>query len=833
MKHLDYRHPNFDIALLQETFHGKVPFLNNWFNNLSKGRFFVVNSREAQVYCDPKKQEKLKKLNERILKSTSILFYLSQSVDSPTANWHTPPGFYNIDYLIFLINQSYITSGSQLSKLQIKFVDKVIYFLLHHSNCNLKLKLSYLKIFIEFAKIRSHIFAKYWITKSNDSMNSTIIGNLLLTETFEDHFLFIVDFFQYLHEGYPQALSNVLTNFVDINVNNNKMNSILQLTRFSHFKILIRLTTVMHEVSTRLKESTVHEKNYSTLTAPFIQFAVQYFTTSVIPLIYYLNYEKKNLRLLQSVIRIESSSIRWNDRPSSKQSFLAQKKRSLDLLTRCVKKNEEYISGLFIRSCLLRFVNSICNLFLQQIPYGEKFLSLHSVPNDILQNLVIYLTYNYDTIQDNSLGCFPGLDTWSIKKFSILCLNSEDWGLTHDNKRKLIQFYSTNCHIFKNDFIQNKLNSRVFITQCLDFYCRLQKERDETSTLCKDKLIIRDNILDIWLHLLLHNSSVEASLFISFYTIKLKSVFMESAASPNVACLCIMDLQTVIERMIHSALYIKNFPDLMRQTFVLKKKLRNEDMLYKKIGCLQQDVLLIKNALLFLEFGFTHFSTVFSTPILIPKIAMCLNFFLHKMQNFRSASVFTYFNYTIDLKILFEHFISFSRVMRNNQEFCEAIVDDPSNHFSTTNFELLTGQVEQSYGQDSVEFQECQQLFSTIVRLSDIKQTQTEQDALNGFTAAIPDKYCDPIMMTPIVEPYILPDSQLFTEKNTIISHLHVNEIDPFNRVPLTIKALHEYNQRPEIQSKLTQFKDEFALWKQAHKISSQLENSTSTPAVE
>ena len=78
----------------------------------------------------------------------------------------------------------------------------------------------------------------------------------------------------------------------------------------------------------------------------------------------------------------------------------------------------------------------------------------------------------------------------------------------------------------------------------------------------------------------------------------------------------------------------------------------------------------------------------------------------------------------------------------------------------------------------------------------------------------IPSEFCDPLLMTPIKEPVILPESKLIVDKNCIVSHLMLDQTDPFNRTKLTIDELEKFNQLEENKKTLDDFKIRFQKWK-------------------
>lgn len=56
----------------------------------------------------------------------------------------------------------------------------------------------------------------------------------------------------------------------------------------------------------------------------------------------------------------------------------------------------------------------------------------------------------------------------------------------------------------------------------------------------------------------------------------------------------------------------------------------------------------------------------------------------------------------------------------------------------------------------------------------------------------IPEEFVDPIMMTPMTEPVVLPDSKATIDRSTAIRHLLASPTDPFTRTPLSLEDLQE-----------------------------------------
>ena len=98
------------------------------------------------------------------------------------------------------------------------------------------------------------------------------------------------------------------------------------------------------------------------------------------------------------------------------------------------------------------------------------------------------------------------------------------------------------------------------------------------------------------------------------------------------------------------------------------------------------------------------------------------------------------------------------------------------------------------------------ELYYNLLLLENNIQKLQQQEQL---TKPIPDKFLDPLLNSIITNPVILPDSQLFIDKSTIIKHLDNNETDPFTRKKLTINELNEYNSLDEVVIKIKDFMSE------------------------
>ena len=94
-------------------------------------------------------------------------------------------------------------------------------------------------------------------------------------------------------------------------------------------------------------------------------------------------------------------------------------------------------------------------------------------------------------------------------------------------------------------------------------------------------------------------------------------------------------------------------------------------------------------------------------------------------------------------------------------------------------------------------------------KVEKVQEIETARDEIE-----IPDEFCDPIMQTLIKTPVILPETDIFMDREVICRHLLTEETNPFNREELSIEKLDEYNSRENIKTRIGEFKEKIEAWK-------------------
>jgi len=91
---------------------------------------------------------------------------------------------------------------------------------------------------------------------------------------------------------------------------------------------------------------------------------------------------------------------------------------------------------------------------------------------------------------------------------------------------------------------------------------------------------------------------------------------------------------------------------------------------------------------------------------------------------------------------------------------------------------------------------------------------QENQMADDMYGEDVPDHFLDPINCSVMTDPVKLPTSGQVVERAVIIRHLLNDEIDPFNRAPLTVSALEDHNAKPEVQAEMAALRREIEAWR-------------------
>lgn len=154
-----------------------------------------------------------------------------------------------------------------------------------------------------------------------------------------------------------------------------------------------------------------------------------------------------------------------------------------------------------------------------------------------------------------------------------------------------------------------------------------------------------------------------------------------------------------------------------------------------------------------------------------------------------------YFNAILHLKNIY----TILYLLHKNEDFKKAIVAE-DRYTKTSYIYKMLDKLHKLHLILTRESEEIQKLCIFIDK-ERAKQKEEEDDE------DIPEELLDPIMGSLIKNPIALPNSDTIMERDVIVRHLMNQEENPFTREPLTMKELEEYNEREDIQSLLSNFK--------------------------
>ena len=116
-------------------------------------------------------------------------------------------------------------------------------------------------------------------------------------------------------------------------------------------------------------------------------------------------------------------------------------------------------------------------------------------------------------------------------------------------------------------------------------------------------------------------------------------------------------------------------------------------------------------------------------------------------------------------------------------------------------------------------YQDDKKISDLIITLVEKVEDRTNQkESTVEYDSEIPREFLDPIMFTPIIEPFEIPDVKQIVDKYTIFNHLTFSHTNPFTNSALTKEEFIEYNEQEDVKERILKFKSDFSKWKDEHK---------------
>ena len=243
----------------------------------------------------------------------------------------------------------------------------------------------------------------------------------------------------------------------------------------------------------------------------------------------------------------------------------------------------------------------------------------------------------------------------------------------------------------------------------------------------------------------------------------------------------------------------------------------DEDLLLKFIIRLnEENSLIIENILYYIENN-KYSNIEISLDELNTNI--CLNKFIIINLNEKISDIIMYniiYKYNNNIKIinntknssvyinkLLLYIIRFYNILNNNEKYLLCIKND-----TNYDYDIIKNIIEK-LKEKHVNNSELNNFYNLIKKIEEMEEIE-EIDKNN----VIPEEFLDPIYNTLIINPIILPNTNIIMDYDILKQHLLYNNFDPFNREELDIEMVNIYNMKEENIKKINELKEKINKWK-------------------
>lgn len=673
------------------------------------------------------------------------------------------------------------------------------------------------------------VLENFWYGKNGREMENTAIGyivkmykHLKTSNKYwgkENKFLKLFNLFI---KDFKNEFSLWITKLIDFNKNYSKTAYILDptldpdMTSLDFMLVTTELMLSLYydsRINFRKSLSDLDEKlfeNYETVCndsddsaqsfnfySKIFLFINKLFECGFLPAIEKIKKNNKTIQQFKDLIELEKNSARWAGSMSMmKDIFISNINKKINKLN---NENLNYTvvcdNSLYIKY-LRFFLNDMSVTLLENKLYNE----------DVFKKFIETFTIILDFQKVQFKSTMFGDNSSNIIDLLLSIMENE-------NEKTYIKIYALNFitynnHIISDILVNTDLKMKYTLVEYIDILSDLYINIDNSGSNYYSKMMVRYKINEVISKYLVLYSKFNDNSFDDptkiYWKDHLKTIF-DNERWNNITHLVINDSNFYFEEITS---YITKINDLLKRDSDYSTVILNEDRI-------QQYIISLNTYTLYLE----------STLGILDKFINLKPEYIHNSLNFtKIVSTFVFFTYSL-LDGKNKHIYDFN-FKKNKINFSWDIIIKDIHSFIVNNWEekkkeiiRITPEIEHWY--DSKNFIKLNEIVSNTedneLLFKEITN-QIEEHLVNiknnNDVYDTPSEFCDPIMMTPIQNPVLLPESKIFMEKSVIISHLINDSTDPFNRTPLSKDKLEEFNNLEETKKLLMEFKMKYTKWK-------------------
>ena len=339
--------------------------------------------------------------------------------------------------------------------------------------------------------------------------------------------------------------------------------------------------------------------------------------------------------------------------------------------------------------------------------------------------------------------------------------------------------------ILKDDWIRNNL-----IASLMRVY--VDSERLGTSHQFEDRHNVRNKIYILVHHIFKNNSEDFKERIINYSE-------QNKFEATKMILLLMENVTYFLDEVIMKLIEIKNYQDLKEneekwnELNEEKKNLENNKFANNDY-LLKIDSKFLNNSLEYLVIICSCLQKFFKSLNLCQRLAELLNYCLDEFTSkSKHLKVKNKNDYEFHPSFILTSLIKIYVYFKNEEKFLEYVVSDERS-YKYNNF-LKAIEIKNNFEKIKIDYDIFEDFKDLVYNV--LKKYEDKNKNKNNFDD-VPEEFLDPLMNTLMEDPVILPHSKINIDRNTIVTYLLTNPIDPFNRTPLKVEDLIPNNELKE-----------------------------------